>query len=612
MANSARLAAVLLMLAPAAASAQASDPVIGLWGTQLDFGPRLRGELILRHAGGTWSANLAGARTSFAASGADIAFHFDSGDGFRGRRLGRNIEGFWLQPTGETEDSRDPGGSGQRFATPITLRPAGPGQWRGAVVPLDRRFTLWLSLFRGQDGALTGAFRNPESNSNGGASRFPVTREGDSLHFEFKLDSGAIVHDAQLLHGPDRIRLPWSDLNRTIELVRRDPAEAASFYPRLPGATPYAYRQPPETGDGWRTARAGATGLSEAALAKIFGAVAASDPTTRPPQLVHSILVAHRGRLVLEEYFFGYGRDVPHDMRSAGKTFGSVMLGTAPAAKAGLDPDSRIYELLKARGPFANPDPRKSQITLTHLMTHTSGLACDDNDEQSPGNEDRMQRQSAQPDWWRYTLDLPMAHDPGSRYAYCSANSNLVGAALTQATGSWLPELFRKQVAEPLQFGRWHWNLMPTGEGYLGGGAFIRPRDLLKIGQTFLAGGVWNGRRIVPAAWVRKSTTPIVDITPQTTGLSAEDFGNFYGGGADALAWHQYNLKAGERTVAGYAATGNGGQVLLVIPQYELAVVFTGGNYTQGGVWTRWGQQIVGDQIIPAIDAAKEDRPAVR
>jgi CubicO group peptidase (beta-lactamase class C family) len=314
--------------------------------------------------------------------------------------------------------------------------------------------------------------------------------------------------------------------------------------------------------------------------------------------------VAHRGRLVLEEYFFGHDAETPHDMRSAGKTFGSVMLGTAPARRAGLTPASRIYEVMKARGPFANADPRKATITLGHLMTHTSGLACDDNDEKSPGNEERMQSQSAQPDWWRYTLDLPMAHDPGTRYAYCSANSNLVGAALTTATGTWLPELFRRQVAEPLQFGQWHWNLMPTGEGYLGGGAFVRPRDLLKLGQTFLDGGVWNGRRIVSAEWVKQSTEPRVEITPQTTGLSEEDFGNFYGGGKDAWAWHPGELKVGGRTYPTYAATGNGGQVLLVVPDFDLAVVFTGGNYGQGGVWGRWGQQIVGDKILPAIATA--------
>jgi CubicO group peptidase (beta-lactamase class C family) len=604
MAKTAHFLLQMLLLSGAASPAlgQGSDPLIGLWGTELNFGPRLTGELVLRRQDrGSWAASLAGQKMEFSAADSDIRFNFPDGDGFRGRRVGKSIEGFWIQPTGETKDGRDPGGSGQRFATPLLLHLAGSGEWRGRVIPLDRTFTLWLSLFRGQDGALTAAFRNPQANSNGGASRFMVTRQGDALQLEFKLDSGAIVHDAQLLHSPDRIRLAWPDLNRTIELTRGDTRRATSFFPRPPDERPYGYRQPQAAGDGWRTARASATGIREEALTSIVRDIAASDPTRRPPQLIHSILVAHRGRLVLEEYFFGYGMDLPHDMRSAGKTFGSVMLGTTPSRNAGLRPESFIYKLFEARGPFANPDPRKARITLAHLMTHTSGLACDDNDEQSPGNEDRMQRQTQQPDWWRYTLDLPMAHDPGSRYAYCSANSNLVGAALTRATSTWLPDLFGKQVAEPLQFGRWHWNLMPTGEGYLGGGAFIRPRDLLKIGQAYLDGGAWNGRRIVPSEWVRRSTTPIVPITLQTTGLSAEEFGNYYGGGADALAWHQYNLKVGERSVAGYAATGNGGQILLVVPEHQLAVVFTGGNYMQGGVWTRWGQQIVGDKIIPAI-----------
>ena len=83
--------------------------------------------------------------------------------------------------------------------------------------------------------------------------------------------------------------------------------------------------------------------------------------------------------------------------------------------------------------------------------------------------------------------------------------------------------------------------------------------------------------------------------------MSAEEFGNSYGRGFDALAWHLAPLTVSGRSVAAYAATGNGGQMLLVIPEYELAVVFTGGNYMQGGVWSRWGQQIVGDGIIPAI-----------
>ena len=73
------------------------------------------------------------------------------------------------------------------------------------------------------------------------------------------------------------------------------------------------------------------------------------------------------------------------------------------------------------------------------------GLACDDNDENSPGNEDVMQRQTGQPDWYKYTLDLPMVRDPGGDHAvYCSAGINLLGGIMRNASHTWLPEFFMK------------------------------------------------------------------------------------------------------------------------------------------------------------------------
>lgn len=591
--------AALLLAGPAVA--QGADPLIGLWGAKLEFGPELRGPLTVRRSGRDWIAAIGGQSARGAARGGELHFSFGPRGGLRGRVTRDGLRGFWLQPTGETEDRRDPGGSGQAFATPVLLRRDGNAGWRGTIAPLDDRFTLWLSIFRAEDGVLTAAFRNPELHSSGGASRFQLARNGSRLRFSVRWEGGEIAHEGELLQGPDRIRVDWPDLGRPIELTRRETADAASFFPRLPGSPVYAYHPPEPMQDGWRTARAADTGLDEAALQDIVRSIAGSDPTARPPQLMHSILVAHRGRLVLEEYFFGHDRDTPHDMRSAGKTFGSVMLGSAPARAAGIGPGTRVTGLLQGRGPFANPDPRKDRVTLAHLLTHSAGLACNDYDDESPGNEGRMYRQEAQPDFWRYTLDLPMTHEPGARYAYCSANSNLIGGALTQATGIWLPELFRRTVAEPLQFGRWHWNLAPNGEGYLGGGSFLRPRDLLKIGQAYLDGGIWNGRRIVPADWVRLSTAAAMEISPATTGIAEEEFGNAYTLGHDGLAWHLNPLTSGGRRYEAYSATGNGGQVLLVVPELRLTAVFTGGNYLQGGVWGRWAQQIVGDRIIPAI-----------
>jgi CubicO group peptidase (beta-lactamase class C family) len=605
------IALLTLLFALSQSTAQspaAQDPLVGLWVAEIAFGPALHGDLTLTRDGTSWRAALGNAETTFPRDGNNVRFAFPGNVGaFRGALddQGRAITGFWIQPSGGTQDRKDPGGSGQSFASPLALERTGKNAWRGNVVPLEDRFTLYLKIFRDADGKLLAAFRNPDQNSIGGTTQYRVVRSGDSGTVEFQAGQDPakpeIRHTATLLSAPNRIRIPWPDVGRPLDLARATLAQAADFYPRPPGAPAYVYTKPPSLGDGWTTARAHDVGMDESVLAKLIQRLADADPSVRRPALIHSLLVARRGKLVLEEYFFGFDRERRHDIRSAGKTFGSVLLGAAMRRGAKVGPETPVYGLLAGMGPFANPDPRKSRITAAHLMTHTSGLACDDNDEKSPGNEDTMQSQKSQPDWWKYTLDLPMAHEPGTRYAYCSANSNLMGAVLKAATKTPLPELFDQWVARPLDFSRYYWNVMPTGEGYLGGGAFIRPRDLLKVGQTYLDGGVWRGRRIVDSSWVERSTRPYMKINTDTTGLDKETFPEFYGEGEDAWAWHLNQLKSGDRTYREYEASGNGGQLLMVIPDLEMVVVFTAGNYRQGGIWGRFRDQIVPQEIIPAI-----------
>jgi CubicO group peptidase (beta-lactamase class C family) len=596
---------------PRAQSPGADDPLLGVWVSETTSGQALHGQITIAREGSSWRANLSNAESTFQLTGESVSFALPGNSGqFRGvlTENGRAITGFWLQPA--------TAGFGQQFASPLVLQLVKRNVWRGMVRPLEDRFTLYLRILRGLDGSLMGAFRNPEQNSRGGAPQFSVSRAGDTVLFTTPTANASAITSvkssapivsanapltATFATSPDRLQISWPDLGRTINLTRGTPQQSAAFFPHPPGEPKYAYSKPPETGDGWGTARAGEVGMDEAQLARLVQRLIDADPSVRRPSLIHSALVARHGKLVLEEYFFGFDRDKPHDMRSAGKTFASVMLGAGMRQGSKLTPETRAFDLLAGMGPFANPDPRKSQITLAQLMTHTSGLACDDSDDASPGNEDAMQRQRQQPNWWKHTLDLPVANDPGSRYAYCSAGMNLVGAALTTATGTWLPELFERTVARPLQFGPHYWNLMPNGEGYMGGGAYIRPRDLLKVGQTYLDGGVWRGQRIVDSSWVMRSTASHVHISPATTGLAPDKFQDFYAEADDGYAWHLAQLRVGDRYYRQYAATGNGGQLLIVVPELDLAVVFTAGNYGQGGIWGRFRDQIVAGEIIPAI-----------
>jgi len=269
----------------------------------------------------------------------------------------------------------------------------------------------------------------------------------------------------------------------------------------------WSYREPVPDGDGWRAASLQAEGLNEAPIAELIHRILGADPTSTSLK-IQSLLIARHGHLALEEYFYGFDQDRVHDMRSAGKAFAPVLAGIAKDQGATLTPQAPIYPLFTQYSSFANPDPRKQNIKLRDIMTMTAGNACDDNDDDSPGNEDKMQSDDKQKDWYKYSLDLPMLKDPGGEDAvYCSGDLNLVGGAVAAATHRWLPEFFEKELARPLQFGRYYLNLMPDGQAYMGGGAYLRPRDQLKLGQLYLDGGLWNGKRIVSQEWVRESTS---------------------------------------------------------------------------------------------------------
>ena len=593
------------------------DDLMGIWGTQISFGPKLDGELnIRRGADGRWVGSVSTAEARASSGGDSVSLDFPGNLGaFRGRlgSAGRLIRGFWIQPAGVVVD--------YPFATPVTLERSAANTWQGTVAPLPARYSLYAAIRRTMAGTLVGVFRNPEFNNNARWLQYRITLVGDSVHFVEcgescnveNPDPGAsrvsgalrssrptlVTGDRESISpDPDRrLHLWWPPLNRVLVLTPFPDSQALGLFPRLPIGTKYSYDAPPARRDGWATARASSVGFDESKLATLVQRIIDTLPTHPRAPLIHSLLIARQGKLVLEEYFYGHDRETTHDLRSAGKTFSSIMLGAAMMRGTRISPDTPLLSLLPAGAPYANPDPRKQRITLAHLMTHTSGLACDDNDASSPGNEDTMQQQKrAQPDYWRYTLDLPLINEPGAHYAYCSATMNLMSAALTSATRTWLPELFDETIARPLQFGRYHYNLSPTLEGYLGGGAYVRPRDLLKIGQTYLNGGVWNGTRIVPAAWVTASTMKRVEWPRRGENVSE---------GMDGYAWHLHTVTSGGREYKLYEANGNGGQLLMVVPDADLVVVVTAGNYQHGGVWSRFRGDLLPNAIIAAINSAR-------
>ncbi len=305
---------------------------------------------------------------------------------------------------------------------------------------------------------------------------------------------------------------------------------------------------------------------------------------------IQSLLIARHGKLVFEEYFYGFSSDRPHDMRSASKTFAPMMVGIARDQGAEISADDPALSFFPQYQNIANMDDRKRKMKLGDLMNMASGL-CDDQDPKS--GEDAMQDQTGHPDWYEFALDLPMRKDPGGKEAvYCSSNLNLVGGAVRHATGRWLPDFFDQFVAQPLQFRGFYMNLMPTGEGYMGGGLYLYPRDQLKVGQVYMAGGVWNGKRVLSQQWIKES------LQQRTSFVSAGNVDPNHGYG---YGWHTRELRVGTRNFRDFFMAGNGGQQVIILPELDMVVLFNGGNYGEARKYFRWELELVPQYIIPAV-----------
>ncbi|MEM8684352.1 MAG: serine hydrolase [Pseudomonadota bacterium] len=578
------------MDSPAAAS---SPNWAGLWVAERSFGPQFQGPVTLQRSGAEWIARLQGEtaiadRSVLEDGSVDWSFAFHDQGRFAGwqQRAGAPVDGHWLQPPGMVQN--------YPFATPVRLVPAGDDAYRGDIVPFPQEVSLNIPLIPDGTAVTYGTteyrtfLRNPQRNLGVFFRIETATAEGDEIRFANR--DGEVLAVGRSVEPGERFTLLFPRFGETMDFTRRSRANAPGFYPRRSPRQLSSLPQPVKGKDGWQTAAPRETGLDAEPLLSLVNSIAAFEPTGLREPYIHGLLLAHRGKLVVEEYFHGYHKDMTHDSRSAGKTLTSALLGIALRKGAVASLDQPVYPLFGSVEDFAKPDPRKERMTVRHLLTMSSGFDCDDGDFDSPGNEDNMQSQYEQPDWYRFTLDLGMIREPGEAGVYCTAGLNLIGGVLREATGISLPRFFQEEFAAPLGISYYQMNLSPTYEAYMGGGIRFRPRDFLKLGQLYLDDGVWNGQRIVSKEYVQASAAPHASLN------GPDDYG---------YAWWRQSYEVNGRNVETYYASGNGGQLLFVVPELELVAFIQAGNYSDGRTRNEFRDRFMRDAILPAALAAE-------
>lgn len=305
--------------------------------------------------------------------------------------------------------------------------------------------------------------------------------------------------------------------------------------------------------------------------------------------------------MAFERYGPGHGGDRPHTMQSVTKSIASLLVGIAIDRGELPGLDATVHDLLPAAR-LEGVDPAVSRaIRLEDLLTMRSGLAWEETGKPrgSPENDlSEMYRRSR--DWIRYVLDRPLSHRPGTTYRYNSGGTLVLGAILESTTGRSVEELAREELFEPLGIAsqRWHFT-SPRGLAHTGGGLYLAPRDLAKVGRLLLQEGVWGGTRLVSSIWIDASVRSRVPAVTTIAGHEV-DYGYLWwvlppGPGRDGAAWPKVVF-----------ARGAEGQFLFVVPAHDLVVVATGQTYGPG---ENAPLELLLDRILPAFEGSQRERP---
>lgn len=558
------------------AAASSPSSFAGIWEARLDFGPTTRGLLTVVRRPDAWSASIAGRSARFSPLSGRIAFRLSDGSAEFAGHLSHDgsISGFWTQSAGVAL---------QPYMSPLHLRHVASDEWKGDVVPLADTSTYYLVVQPRTDGSLGAFIRNPDRNEGlfMSADRLSISENDVALQGASPAPSSTPIATGTLHGDSGALSLYFPHIGRTFDFSRA--GKNSEFYARAQSPEPYVYHRPPQLDDGWSVDTLEHQGISRPLIERFVQMLADMPDDSVHSSNIHAVLLARNGRLVLEEYFHGYSSDVPHDTRSASKSFTSLLTGAAIQAGIPVSLSTRVYATLGIHG-AAVTDPRRARMTLGNLLTMSPGFDCNDSDPNSRGNEDTMQSQSADRDWYHYTLGLAMLYEPGTHLAYCSAAANLAGDVISAAAREPLPSLVDRLLARPLDIHRYYMNLTPTEVPYMGGGVRFLPRDFMKIGQVILNGGTWHRRRIVSAQWAADSTAPRYELR-----------GIRYG----YLWWVvRYPYRGG--TVEAFFAGGNGGQIVMGIPKLGLLIAFYGGNYSDRVLYVPQ-RVFVPKYILPAV-----------
>ncbi|GAA2522491.1 serine hydrolase domain-containing protein [Winogradskya humida] len=311
----------------------------------------------------------------------------------------------------------------------------------------------------------------------------------------------------------------------------------------------------------------GEQGVDAGGIERFVAAVAGMDGVE-----LHSLMVLRHGHVVDERWWHPYAPGIPHGLYSLSKSFTSTALGMA-VAEGLVDLDATVLSYFPELDEVVT-DAGARSIRVRHVAAMASGH-----------EEETVERArvAGGGDLLRGFLQVPPEREPGTVFAYNQPCTYALSAIISRVSGGSLTGFLRPRLFEPLGISTYGWEADRVGRQLGFAGLHVATEAIAKVGQLYLDGGVWAGRRLLSAEWVAEATRKHVE-----TGRPEADWNLGYG----FQFW---------RSRHGYRGDGAYGQYMLVLPEQDAVIAMTAQSPDMAAqldaVWTH---------LLPALTAGKD------
>jgi CubicO group peptidase (beta-lactamase class C family) len=287
---------------------------------------------------------------------------------------------------------------------------------------------------------------------------------------------------------------------------------------------------------------------------------------------LHSFMLLRHGRVIAEGWWSPYEANSPHLLFSLSKSFTSTAVGLA-IAEGKFSLDDEVLKFFPEDAP-AEPGANLKAMRVRDLLRMNTG-----HETEPPRPRDQS--------WKRAFLNHPVRFKPGTHFLYNTPATYMLAAIVEKTTGMSLLDYLRPRLFEPLGIQNPTWEKSPEGIIVGGYGLSICTEDIARFGQLYLQKGKWQGRQLVPAAWVEAATSF------QTSN-----------GSSPKSDWDQgYGYQFWRCRHGAYRGDGAFGQYCIVLPQQDAVIAITSGLRDMQAVLN-----LVWEKLLPGLGGSKLPR----